>query len=120
MIKKIKEILTPADIILIIILILVSIFFLFSFHRKNRTEKVKIFRHNQLLGEYSLQKQRLIELGDEVVIEIKDGKVRIKSSDCEHQYCVKQGWSNSLPIICVPNEILIVIKSKDENMMITR
>ena len=51
----------------------------------------------------------------------KDGKVRIKASTCKNKYCVKQGWSNRFPIICIPNEVSVVIKSKKkEEMLITR
>jgi len=52
-------------------------------------------------------------------LQVKAGKIRIKKNTCPHQYCVKQGWSNSLPIICVPNKLAIYFE-KDEQILITR
>jgi len=84
-------------------------------------KQVEISYHNKLIASVSLDKDRIIDLAEGIIVEIKDGKIRIKESTCKNKYCVKQGWSNRFPIICVPNEVSVVIKSKKkEEMLITR
>ncbi|MCP4353717.1 MAG: NusG domain II-containing protein, partial [Desulfobacterales bacterium] len=48
------------------------------------------------------------------IIETKQGGIRIKKSDCPRQICVNTGWIKTPGriIVCVPNKILIEIKSE--------
>lgn len=118
--KNILKLFTKADIILIIILLIIS-GMLFAKMKSQLTDRqVEIHYHNKLFGTFSLQEDQIINLAEGIQIEISNGKIRMKQNTCIHQYCVQQGWSDSLPIICVPNEISIVIKSKKEKMLITR
>jgi len=120
MIKDLKKILTPADIVLIIILLIISSFFLWGMNKNYRNKEVEIYYHNQLVKKCDLSQDQLIKIAPGIVAEIEGGKVRMKESTCQHQYCVKQGWSDHFPIICVPNEVSIVIKNKKDEMLITR
>ncbi len=45
-----------------------------------------------------------------VTIEIHDGKVRVKESDCPFKLCVKQGWVDRGSIICLPNRVVITVE----------
>ncbi len=45
-------------------------------------------------------------IGD-TVVEIENGRVRVKSSPCPRKYCVKQGWVRRGAIVCVPNRLVI-------------
>ena len=84
-------------------------------------KQVEIGYHNKFVVSVPLDKDRIIDIDKGIVIEIKDGKARIKKSTCKNKYCVKQGWSNRFPIICIPNEVSVVIKSKKkEEMLITK
>jgi hypothetical protein len=50
------------------------------------------------------------------VVEIKDGKVRMKEAECENHICVKQGWISHGVIVCLPNNIVVTVgggRSKD-------
>ena len=120
MIKDLKKILTPADIVLIVILLIVSGVFLWGMNKNYRNKEVEIYYHNELVKKCNLNQDQLIEITPGIVVQIEDGKVCMKESTCKHQYCVKQGWSDRFPIICVPNQVSIVIKSKKEEMLITR
>ena len=120
MIKDLKKILTPADIVLIVILLIVSGIFLWGMNKNYSNKEVEIYYCNQLVKKYDLNQDQLIEIATGITAEIENGKVRMKESTCKHQYCVKQGWSDHFPIICVPNEVSIVIKSKKDEMLITR
>jgi len=84
-------------------------------------KQVEISYHNKFIASVVLDKDRIIDVDEGIVIEIKNEKVRIKESTCKNKYCVKQGWSNRFPIICIPNEVSVVIKSKKkEEMLITK
>lgn len=53
-----------------------------------------------------------------VLIEYADNKVRVIDEESPKHICRLQGWSNSplAPITCLPNNIIIVIEAKDENL----
>ncbi|MCD6176219.1 MAG: NusG domain II-containing protein [Candidatus Cloacimonetes bacterium] len=121
MIRNLRKIFTSADIILIFFLLSITVFMLVLIKDNISAKQVEISYHNKLVASVPLDKDRIIDLDEGIVVEIKDGKVRIKESTCKNNYCVKQGWSNRFPIICIPNEVSVVIKSKKkEEMLITK
>lgn len=48
-------------------------------------------------------------------IEIKEGKIRVKSADCPDKTCVRMGWlsSSAMPIVCLPHELVIEFDDND-------
>lgn len=52
------------------------------------------------------------ELGD-VVVEIKDGQIRIAEEISPRNYCSLQGWvsKSNTPIVCLPNKVVVIIES---------
>jgi hypothetical protein len=92
---------------------------LFYFFLSNSNQHVEIYYADKLLHTYALDNDRVIEIED-MIIEIRNGKVRVKESDCKRQICVNQGWSRNLPIICAPNKVAVVIRSKQDSILITR
>jgi hypothetical protein len=72
-----------------------------------------------VIGRYLLNEDRLIIIHPGIEVEIKDGRARMKKSTCANQLCVKQGWSHSMPIICVPCKIAIQFENGREDMHIT-
>lgn|SRR5690554_2363652 len=56
------------------------------------------------------------DLGD-VVIEIKDGSVRVADEISPKNYCQTQGWvkSTNTPIVCLPNGIKIELQNNTVN-----
>lgn len=121
MIRNLRKIFTSSDVVLIIILLAVSVFMLVLIKDDISAKQVEISYHNKFVASVPLDKGNIIDIDEGIVVEIKDGKVRIKESTCKNKYCVKQGWSNRFPIICIPNEVSVVIKSKQkEEMLITK
>ncbi|MCM1299800.1 MAG: NusG domain II-containing protein [Firmicutes bacterium] len=46
--------------------------------------------------------------GGSNLIEISDGKIRVKEADCSDNTCVKMGWLDSgAPIVCLPHRLVI-------------
>ena len=45
-------------------------------------------------------------------VEIKDGKIRVKSADCPDKTCVKSGWlkSSAMPVVCLPHRLVIELE----------
>lgn len=121
MIRDIRKTFTSADIVLIFFLLSIVVFMFVLIKDDISAKQVDISYHNKFVVSVPLDKDRIIDIDEGIIVEIKDGKVRIKESTCKNKYCVKQGWSNRFPIICIPNEVSVVIKSKkEEEMLITR
>jgi len=101
--------LRPADVALIL-LILLAIIFSARYYLSNKPHsQVYIYKDNQLFGIYSLEKDKIIKIDVHNTVEIKNGKVRMKFSDCPDKRCVKQGFTKSMPIICLPRKVVIEI-----------
>ena len=115
---KFIKLLTKIDIILVAFLISISIFLFIYFNNPNSNKIVEVYYQNRLYGSYPISKNKIIVLDKNIEIEIKNKKVRMLENTCKRQLCVKQGWSNSIPIICVPNKIMIKIISKTRNKML--
>ena len=49
------------------------------------------------------------------LIEIKDGKIRVKSADCPDKTCMRMGWleSSAMPVVCLPHRLVIEFTDDD-------
>jgi len=45
------------------------------------------------------------------VVEIRNGKVRMKEAWCNNHLCMKQGWITRGTIVCLPNSIVVIAGS---------
>jgi len=66
------------------------------------------------LEEVDLKGNRLIMLPvGEMQVEVKNGQIRVASSDCPKRICVNTGWIRTpgQVIVCVPNKVLIQINT---------
>lgn len=115
--RKIVKIFTLPDWLLIIFFCFLAVLFFFKVDYKE--SKANVFYKNKLWQTIDLTENREITVDNGIVLQIKNNKLRVKESTCPHKYCVKQGWSNTIPIICVPNKLAIYF-TEDENMLITR
>lgn len=50
----------------------------------------------------------------ETSIEIRDRKVRVKEAHCPNRLCEKEGWISRGVIVCIPNRLMIFIRSVKE------
>lgn len=110
MLKTRLRIITVADVILVIIILFCAAGS-YLYLNKGRSEAVAyIYYRNSLIGTYSLAQEQKVQINAECIAEIKKEKIRMASSDCPDKLCVKQGWSEKIPIICLPNQIVIEIR----------
>lgn len=120
--KAIAGILTKADLLLIMIIALAAVIIFFSLSNSNQQKTVYVYQYGKLIKTLPLtEKQQIFDIEEGIKIEIQNYKVRMLRSSCPAQSCVKQGWSDTLPIVCVPHQIILVIKTKkqQERMLIT-
>lgn len=92
------------------------------FFRPEKTEpaNVEIFQNGKLLYTFSLNESRTIHVdGDyENTIIIENGAVRIISSTCPGQDCVRMGGihSSGQNLICLPNRLEIRLSGSSDDV----
>ncbi len=92
-----------------------SFSFVKLFFISNEGREVLIKVGNGPVQRVSLKMDRRINLKGEkgrVVIEVKEGRVRVVESSCFQKICVTTGWINKpgQNIICLPNKVLVTIE----------
>ncbi len=115
MLKTWLKLLTPADVILIMVILAGAAGSCFLISHQKAGALAYIYREDALFGIYELNKSQTIIISESCTAEIRDGRIRMLSSDCPDQICVRQGWTNALPIICQPNRIVIEIRSSEQS-----
>ncbi len=105
--------------ILIIVLCAISFFMIYKQHFEEKNTYASVFKKGILIKRLPLSSDCVFRINENFVIEIKSGKARVKETDCPGKYCVKQGWSDNIPLICVPNETVIQFDKKDNSLLIT-
>ena len=65
--------------------------------------------------ELTLDPDKYSSLLGEMVIEIKDKKVRVKKEESPLHYCSMQGWVDSVarPIVCLPNAVIVTVMGQE-------
>jgi hypothetical protein len=114
--------LTVLDVLLIAALLALPGWALVRSWRAAREQPVAyIYQNNRLLGEYQLDRDQVILIGDQarpdMKIEIKGGAIRVAESDCPKGICRQAGWVRTpgRTIMCVPNRVLIELKGKSKD-----
>jgi hypothetical protein len=84
----------------------------------NGEKKIIIYKDELAMIEMPVNIDKRMSLeshGVHMVVEIKDKKISVVSSDCLQQICVKKGWTWRVhdSIICMPNHIFISIEGDD-------
>jgi hypothetical protein len=121
MFRMLREKLTLADVLLIFILILIICLSAGMTLKKRDDRMVYISKNNQVIGIYSLNKDKVIHIDEHNTVGIANSKVRMTYADCPDKRCVKQGAGDLLPIICLPNQVVVEIRSKgSERVLIVR
>jgi hypothetical protein len=110
--------LTRNDKILIFSLVAIASFsFLRLFFVSNKAREALIKVDNRPVQRVSLKTDRRIKLEGEngkVVIEVREGRVRVVESTCFQRICINTGWIDKpgQNIVCLPNKVLVTIEGK--------
>lgn len=110
-------------IIILAVILIVSVLGIIYVSRPSETNKVEIVSNNKVLYELNLstEKNRTFDIessGGVNTVEIKNGKIRVKSADCPDKVCVDSGWleSSDLPIVCLPNKLIIRFSGETDDI----
>ncbi len=119
MTNKLLKKLSISDVILILAC-LVTAYLFWQNHRSADQEKLYIYKGDALWGEYPLSQDKTIEIDEHNIVQIQDGKARMLASDCPDKRCVKQGFNKNMPIICLPNRLVLEFehRSKERRLIL--
>jgi hypothetical protein len=82
--------------------------------QSSKVAEASVYHEGNLLKDVKLDKdQEFHLLNGKMRIEIKEGRIRVKESDCPRQICVNTGWLQhpGESVVCVPYKVLIEVKS---------
>lgn len=104
--------------ILVVIVLYIPSLIQMMINQTNEKMFVVYYRDQEVLRQkLSIDDTYIVDgvLGD-VVIEVKDDKVRVEKENSPYHICSIQGWVDdaSTPIICLPNEIVVKIIYDEE------
>jgi len=118
MLKSRFKLLTIADYIMVFIIMSGAMGSYIYLQRNKSKLSAYIYYHNNLYGVYKLSQEQIIKINDRCSAQIMDHKIRMLEADCLDKRCIKQGWSDYMPIICLPNQIVIEIKAENQKRKI--
>lgn len=105
-------------IIILLILILITLIIINTTKEQGNTAVVYYEDKEVLKIDLSINKEYKVKgfLGD-VVIEVKDNKVRVIEETSPNNICQKQGYikDSTKTIVCLPNKIIIKITNDKDN-----
>lgn len=105
------------DVLLIFIVLIISLLFIFK-PNNNNNKYALVYYEDKVILKVKLdkhEKYRVKGYLGEVVIETDIGKVRVSEETSKYHLCSKQGYvSNGIPIVCLPNKIIIKIEEESE------
>ncbi len=103
------------DLLLIVAIAVFSFGLLLSNFGVTKSHEALIYQNNLLVQTINLQKAQFIHLKN-LVIEVNEGKIRVKEASCPEQICVHTGWISQAGqiIVCIPNHLLIQIEGQAE------
>lgn len=104
-----------SDIKLIVIVLFISVILLLLFKIKTNNYAY-VYYDNSLVLEINLnkdEKYRVEGYNGEVLIEVKDNKLRVYKENSPLHICSKQGFTNNGSIVCLPNKIVITFDNNE-------
>lgn len=115
-----KKLITKRDGIIILVILftaLVCVAALNIFSKEGKTAAIsidgKMIKTVNLIESKEITEVITLKEVEGAVIEIKDGKIRVKSSDCPDKICVNTGYisKEGERIVCLPKKLIIEIKA---------
>ena len=107
-----------SDIKLVLILLIIVLFFFLFKGTNNSKEKIaKVHYNDKLIKIISLSvddKYSVDGYNGEVVMEVKDNKIKVIEETSERNLCSKQGYGDV--IVCLPNKIVIKVENDDNGL----
>lgn len=109
------------EILIICIIVILSVFLFLLFKIFSRDGKIAVITiDSEVIRTINLQTQAntvfVPDKLENVIIEVDGGKIRVLSSDCTDKICMHNGFISKVgeSIICMPNKLIIEIRSNYE------
>jgi len=113
---NVRAFMTPGDAVLIAFFLGLSaaLFFLLPGWLVSAGSEVEIRSNNRVVGRYSLDEDRLIEVPGPIgstTVCVDSGRARVESSPCPNKICVHMGsvGREGGLIVCVPNRVIVKV-----------
>lgn len=116
--RFLRERLSLADTLLAGAVLIAIVLSALAFCRKDESRYVHIYKDNRSVGIYPLNEDRVIRIDEHNTVGIRDSRVMMLKSDCPRQTCVRQGAGDTLPIICLPNRVVVEIRERGEERIL--
>ncbi len=120
--KKNKVDYIIVGIVILFILIFVALYWI---NADSNGSDVNVYYNNKLVYTMNTSKDEIITLPKtkysdllaDVVIEVNDGKVRIKDEESPYHYCSTLGYQSGKgsSLICAPNHVRVTIMSSEDS-----
>lgn len=112
MLGLIRANLTIIDLLLILLcLFMIGFSYVKLYTKPAEATEVYIYKNDALFGVYPLSQDKTIRIDEHNTVIIANGKARMAFADCPDRRCVKQGAASNLPIICLPNHVVLEFSS---------
>ena len=105
--------------LILILLLLISLsLIIINKTKKEGTTAIVYYENKEILKiDMNLDKEYTVQglLGD-VIIEVKENKIRVKKENSPNHICSKEGYisDSTKPLICLPNKVVIkIVQSSD-------
>jgi len=116
--KLLHNNLSLADTILILIVILTIVVSSQIFLSGKEEKSVYVYKNDRLLGVYPINQDKTLQIDEHNSVRIQNSKVKMLSADCPDRRCVKQSSTDMLPIVCLPNHVVVEIRAKDDKRIL--
>ena len=101
----------------LILMLLILLFFLFKSINNSKEKVANVYYNDELIKTISLSvdgKYTVEGYNGEVVMEVKENKIKVIEETSERNLCSKQGYGDV--IICLPNKIVIKVENNDSEL----
>lgn len=109
-----KEI-TVSDVLLTITLICILIVLMLIPEKHPGDKHLAVIKNNVVIAEYPLTIDGEYRIDEHNSFAIHKGQVRMTQADCPDKRCLKQGFTTQLPIICLPNRLVLEIRDSKKS-----
>ena len=117
--KLFKDIFKKGDILIAVVLI-VAVVLTAVFATRTEESFVEIYVDGHLAYQLDLDADIVVDLADtihkiDLVVEVKDGMVKVTESNCPDKLCVHSSAVSSVGgmIICLPNKVVVKVTPKE-------
>lgn len=111
------------ELIIVVILTMIALISFFFFRISGQGAMVEIKIAQKLFGTYDLSIDQEVNISDDeghllLVSVIKDGMIKVVSSNCADKICIDEGSIKltGQTIVCLPNKVVIKIIGEDETI----